>query len=92
MLVLQRRVGESILLGSEIEVRILGLRNGQVKIGVIAPKHVEIRRNELEEINRRAVVGDWRTSSLAALAQRLKNAGRAEADSKPDPEKRPAEP
>ena len=56
MLVLQRRVGESICVGEEIEVRILSIRNRQVKIGVIAPKDVEIRRSELEEINRSAVV------------------------------------
>lgn len=71
MLVLQRRVGESICVGDDIEVRVLSIRNRQVKIGVIAPKEVEIRRSELEEINRSAVVADWRTTLLPALAKRL---------------------
>ena len=72
MLVLQRRVGESICVGRDVEVRVLAIRNRQVKIGVIAPDSVEIRRSELEEMNRSAVVGDWRSTALAALAKRLK--------------------
>ena len=72
MLVLQRRVGESICVGRDVEIRVLAIRNRQVKIGVVAPQEVEIRRSELEELNRRSVVKDWRTSSLAVLAQKLK--------------------
>lgn len=72
MLVLQRRIGESICVGDDVEVRVLSIRNRQVKIGVIAPKHVEIRRSELEELNRSAVVADWRASLLPSLAKRLK--------------------
>ncbi len=71
MLVLQRRVGESICVGPDVEVRVLAIRNGHVKIGVIAPPEVEIRRSELEAINRSAVVADWRNSPLAALARKL---------------------
>lgn len=72
MLVLQRRIGESICIGDDVEVRVLSIRNRQVKIGVIAPKEVEIRRSELEEINRNAVVEDWRSTGLANLAKRLR--------------------
>ncbi len=71
MLVLQRRVGESIRVGADVEVRVLAIRNRQVKIGVIAPEDVQIRRSELEEINRSAVVDDWRSTRLAELAKRL---------------------
>ncbi len=71
MLVLQRRVGESIRLGRDVEVRVLAIRNRQVKIGVIAPAEVQIRRSELEEINRSAVVDDWRMTGLADVAKRL---------------------
>jgi carbon storage regulator CsrA len=71
MLVLQRRVGESVCVGRDVEVRVLAIRNRQVKIGVIAPRHVEVRRSELETINRSAVVADWRSSPLADLAKKL---------------------
>ena len=72
MLVLQRHPGESIRIGPDVEVRILSVSRNQVKVGVLAPREVEIYRSELEESNRRAVVANWRTAGLAELAQRLK--------------------
>ena len=72
MLVLQRNPGESLRIGPDIEVRVLSVGRGQVKLGVTAPREVEIFRSELEESNRRAVVGDWRQAGLADLARRLK--------------------
>jgi carbon storage regulator len=72
MLVLQRHPGESIRIGPDVEVRILTVSRNQVKIGVIAPRAVEIYRSELEESNRRAVVPDWRAAGLADLARKLK--------------------
>ena len=74
MLVLQRHPGESIRIGPDVEVRILTIRRNQVKIGVVAPREVEIYRSELEESNRRAVVPDWRAAGLADLARKLKRA------------------
>jgi carbon storage regulator len=47
MLVLTRRVGESILIGPDIEVRVLELHGRQVRIGVQAPRDVTIVRDEL---------------------------------------------
>ena len=72
MLVLQRHPGESIRIGQDIEVRILAASRNQVKLGVVAPRTVEIYRSELEESNRRAVVPDWRAAGLAELARKLK--------------------
>ncbi len=72
MLVLQRQPGESIRLGPDVEVRILSVKRNQVKIGVIAPRAVDIYRSELEESNRRAVVPNWRVAGLAELARKLK--------------------
>ncbi|MCG5534374.1 carbon storage regulator CsrA, partial [Halorhodospira sp. 9621] len=48
MLILQRRVNESLRIGDEIEVRVLGVKGSQVKIGIEAPESVPIRREELE--------------------------------------------
>ena len=49
MLVLSRRVGESILIGNEIEIKILKVERNAVKIGVEAPKKYKIYRKELYE-------------------------------------------
>jgi len=48
MLILQRRVNESLRIGDEIEVQVLGVQGSQVKIGIEAPKSVPVRREELE--------------------------------------------
>ena len=47
MLVLTRRVGETILLGDDIEVEVLEVRPGIVRLGVRAPKSVRVLRSEL---------------------------------------------
>ena len=48
MLILTRRVGESIIIGDDIVVTILGLRGHQVKIGIDAPKNVSVHREEIK--------------------------------------------
>lgn len=47
MLILKRRVGESILIGDNVEVKVLGWCSGQIKFGINAPKDVKILRDEL---------------------------------------------
>lgn len=47
MLVLTRRYSEGIMIGEDIEIRILDIQNNQVKIGIVAPKDVLILREEL---------------------------------------------
>ncbi len=49
MLILTRKVGESIMIGDSVEVKILGLRAGQVKIGIEAPKDLKVHREEIFE-------------------------------------------
>lgn len=48
MLVLRRRVGESLLIDGDIELEILELSPQAVKIGIKAPKHISILRKELQ--------------------------------------------
>lgn len=50
MLVLTRKKDESIMLGDQIEVKILSVDGDQVKIGIVAPKTVKIYRSEVYEI------------------------------------------
>ncbi|HOJ87403.1 MAG TPA: carbon storage regulator CsrA [Pseudothermotoga sp.] len=47
MLVISRKVGESFMIGDEIEVRILKIEGTEVKIGIGAPLHVKIYRSEI---------------------------------------------
>jgi carbon storage regulator len=47
MLVLTRRKGESIILGDDVEVKILELHGSQVKVGIQAPKSLSVHRKEV---------------------------------------------
>jgi carbon storage regulator len=49
MLILTRRVGESLMIGDEVNVTVLGIRGNQVRIGVNAPKDVAVHREEIYE-------------------------------------------
>lgn len=47
MLILSRRPGESLIIGDHIRVSILGVKGGQVRIGIEAPKDVSVHREEI---------------------------------------------
>lgn len=49
MLILSRRIGETIRVGDEIIVRVLGVKGSQVRIGVAAPKDIGVHREEVYE-------------------------------------------
>lgn len=49
MLILTRRVGETLMVGDEVTVTVLGVKGNQVRIGVNAPKDVEVHREEIYE-------------------------------------------
>ncbi|MFF2752163.1 carbon storage regulator CsrA [Psychrobacillus sp. NPDC058041] len=49
MLVLSRKKDESIMIGDQIELKILSVEGDQVKLGIIAPKNVKVYRSEVYE-------------------------------------------
>lgn len=49
MLILTRKSGEMITIGEDIQIRVLGVKGGQVRIGVNAPRDVAINREEIVE-------------------------------------------
>lgn len=47
MLILTRRVGETLMVGDDVTVTVLGVKGNQVRIGVNAPKDVSVHREEI---------------------------------------------
>ena len=72
MLVFRRQKGESFLVGEDVEVRILHLGRGYVKIGVIAPRNVGIYRSEIARLNREARLPDWSDPKVEQTVRELR--------------------
>ncbi len=53
MLVFTRKKGESLVIGNEIEVTILSVGTGNVKVGIAAPRHISVHRQEVFEAIKR---------------------------------------
>lgn len=58
MLILTRRTGESINIGEDVKITVLGVKGNEVRIGVAAPRHIEVHREEVYERRKRESSGE----------------------------------
>ena len=58
MLILTRRIGETLMVGDDVTVTVLGVKGNQVRIGVNAPKEVAVHREEIYQRIQQGKGGD----------------------------------
>ncbi|ARU60429.1 carbon storage regulator [Tumebacillus avium] len=75
MLVLSRKVGESIRIGDDVIVTVVEVKGDQIRLGIEAPKQVKVHRQEvyaeIQELNRQAAIQKTERSQLNSLLKAL---------------------
>jgi carbon storage regulator len=76
MLILTRRVGETVMIGNDVTVTVLGVKGNQVRVGVNAPRDVAVHREEIfERIKREAQDGPSSSTGSAPSSSGASRAG-----------------
>lgn len=74
MLILTRKKEESIIINGNIHIQIISIEEGKVKIGIEAPKDIEIFRNEVfEKIQSSNIEAAQTKSGVKILSEKMKN-------------------
>jgi carbon storage regulator len=69
MLILTRRVGETVMIGDNVTVTVLGVKGNQVRVGVNAPKEIAVHREEIyERIKREEAAGGVSKRPITGLS------------------------
>ena len=74
MLILQRRVGESIRIGDDIEITVVSTEGGRVRLSISAPKEITILRSELigaQQTNRESAMDQVASADLFGLIDQI---------------------
>jgi carbon storage regulator len=76
MLILTRRIGETLIIGEDVNITVLGVKGNQVRLGINAPKSVSVHREEIynrivEERNEKEARGVYRTSEKHSREMRV---------------------
>jgi len=66
MLILTRKIGESLNIGDDVQVTVLGLKGNQVRIGINAPKDIPVHREEVYERIRKEQAAERQPRAAAA--------------------------
>jgi carbon storage regulator len=72
MLILTRRVGETIVIGDDVVVTVLGIKGNQVRIGINAPKDVSVHREEIYQRIQQEKGGPVTTTTTTTAAPMVK--------------------
>lgn len=81
MLVLSRKEDESIIINDNIEIKIIGVKQDQVKIGIVAPRDVKIYRKEIyDEIQRENLAAASASPALEKLKSVMRKTERPEGE------------
>ncbi len=80
MLILTRRVGETLKVGSDVDVTVLGVKGNQIRIGIKAPKNVAVHREEIfDRIQREAALAERADPSHGVAVKHKSEAEESEA-------------
>jgi carbon storage regulator len=69
MLILTRRVGETVVIGNDVDVTVLGVKGNQVRLGVKAPREVTVHREEIYQRICREQNGNRQIEIVKAVAK-----------------------